>query len=71
MLRKGSQGYLCAIEAIELKNLDLNEIPVAREFPQVFQEVPELLPAREIEFTIELVPRTAPMAPAESTELKT
>jgi len=78
MLRKGSQGYLCAIEAIELKNLDLNEIPAAREFPQVFQEVPGLPPNREIEFTIELVPETAPiskalyrMAPAELTELKT
>ena len=39
MLRKGCRGYLCTIEATELKDLDLNEIPVAREFAQVFQEV--------------------------------
>ena len=78
MLRKGCQGYLCAIETAEPSNLDLNEIPVAREYPQVFQEVPGLPPDREIEFTIELVPGTAPiskapyrMAPAELTELKT
>ena len=48
------------------------------EFPQAFQEVLGLPPNREIEFTIELVPGTAPipkapcrMAPAELTELKT
>jgi len=78
MLKKGCQGYLCAIEVTELKELDLSEISVVREFPQVFQEVPRLPPDREIEFTIELVPGTAPiskapyrMAPAELTELKT
>jgi len=78
MLRKGCQGYLCAIEATEPKDLDLNKTPVAREFPQVFQEVPGLPPDQEIEFTIELVPRTGPIskkpyqiAPAELTKLKT
>jgi len=78
MLKKGCQGYLCAIEVTELKELDLSEIPVAREFPQVFQEVLGLPPDREIKFTIELVPGTAPtakapyrMAPAELMELKT
>jgi len=66
------------IEVAELKELDLSEIPVAREFPEVFHEVPGLPPDREIEFTIELVPRTAPisnapyrMTPVELTELKT
>ena len=44
MLSKGCQGYLCAIEATEPEDLDLNEIPVAREFPHVFQEVPGLPP---------------------------
>jgi len=78
MLRKGCQSYLCAIEATELEDLDLNEIPVTTEFPQVFQEIPGLPPNREIEFTIELVPRTTPiskapyrMVPAELTKLKT
>ena len=69
---------MCAIEVAKPKEMDLCEIPVAREFPQVFQEVPGLPPDREIEFTIELVPGTTPisktpyrMAPAELTELKT
>ena len=77
MLKKGCQGYLCAIEATEQKDPDLNEIPIEREFPHVFQEVPGLLPDQEIEFTIELVPETAPiskvsyrMTPAELTKLK-
>jgi len=77
MLRKECRGYLCAIEAMELKGLDLNEIPVAREFPQVFQEVRGPPPDREIEFTIELVPGTAQYSRyliewhLELTELKT
>jgi len=48
-----------------------------QEFLEVFQEVPELPPDREIEFAIELVPGTAPisrapyrMALAELAELK-
>jgi len=50
---------------------------VVQEFPAVFQEVPGLPLDREIEFTIELLPGTAPiskapylMAPAELVELK-
>ena len=77
MLKKGCQGYLCAIEATEQKDPNLNEIPVVREFPHVFQEVPGLPLDQEIEFIIELVPETTPiskapyqMAPAELTELK-
>jgi len=76
-LKKGCQGYLRAIEAIEQKEPDLNEIPVVREFPHVFQEVPGLPSDLEIEFTIELVPGTVPiskapyqMALAELTELR-
>jgi len=78
ILRKGCRGYLCAIEDTEQRDPDLNKILVAREYPQVFQEVPGLPPDRKIEFTIELIPGTTPiskapyrMAPAELTELKT
>jgi len=39
MLRKGCQGYLCAVEMTEQKEPELNEIPVVREFLNVFQEV--------------------------------
>ena len=53
-------------------------IPVVYEFEDVFpEEVPKLPPSREVEFSIDLVPRTGPvsmtpyrMAPAKLVELK-
>ena len=56
----------------------MENIPVVREFPDVFpEEIPGLPPVREVEFTIELMPGTAPisialyrMALAELGELK-
>jgi len=45
MLKKGRQGYLCAIEATELKDRDLSENSSSKkEPPQVFQDVPGLPP---------------------------
>ena len=61
MLRKGCQGYVCAIEVTEYEP-NLNEILVVRKFPSVFQKVPGLPPDREIEFTIHLVLGTAPIS---------
>ncbi|RVW63783.1 Transposon Ty3-G Gag-Pol polyprotein [Vitis vinifera] len=53
-------------------------IPIVREYPDIFPEdLPGLPPEREVEFTIDLVPRTGPMskalyrmAPVELKELK-
>ena len=52
---------------------ELNKVPVVCEFPDVFpEELPGMPPDREIEFSIELAPGTAPiykkpyrMAPSE------
>jgi hypothetical protein len=57
---------------------DLTSIPVVCEFPDVFpNELPGLPPDRDVEFTIELEPGTAPisrcpyrMAPKELAEMK-
>ena len=77
LIGKGCTAYLCAVEASDNQEPDLKDIPVVQEFPEVFQEVPGLPLDREIEFTIELLPSTAPiskapylMAPAELVELK-
>ncbi|XP_073138688.1 uncharacterized protein [Henckelia pumila] len=44
---------------------DIQEIPIVREFPDVFpEEIPGLPPVREIEFGIELVPGTSPISRA-------
>ncbi|XP_073033916.1 uncharacterized protein [Primulina eburnea] len=78
-VKSGADIYLAMInvvkEEIELKPGD---IPIVREFPDVFpEELPGTIPDREIEFEINLVPEAAPiskapyrMAPAELKELK-
>ncbi|KAJ8627576.1 hypothetical protein MRB53_020883 [Persea americana] len=77
MIKSGCAGYLAFITEDNLSKA-VEDIPVVCEFPDVFpEEIPGLPPVREIDFTIELVPGTAPisrapyrMAPAELRELK-
>ena len=58
MLRKGCQGYLAYVVEIEKEGTILDEIPVVREFPDVFPyDIAELPLEREVEFTIDLIPR--------------
>jgi hypothetical protein len=48
-----------------LKEVRIEDIPVVKEFQDVFlKEFPRMPPDREIEFTIDLIPRTAPIAQA-------
>ena len=78
MLRKGCQGYLAYVVETGKEWTILDEIPVGREFPDVFpDDIAGLPPEREVEFTIDLIPGTQPisippyrMAPAELRELK-
>ncbi|GJU10841.1 retrotransposon protein, putative, ty3-gypsy subclass [Tanacetum coccineum] len=57
----------------------LEDVPIVREFPEVFpEELPGLPPTRQVEFQIDLVPGAAPvarapyrLAPAEMQELST
>ena len=75
MLRKSYQGYLAY--AIEVRDSDsrLEDISVVREFSDVFPEdLPGIPPDREIDFQIELAPKTKPISKAPyimaSSELK-
>ena len=78
MLHKGCQGYLAYVVETGKEGTLVDEIPVVREFPDVFpDDIVGLPPEREVEFTIDLIPRTEPisippyrMAPAELRELK-
>ena len=78
MLRKGCQGYLAYVMETGKEGTILDEIPVVREFPDVFPDDIAGLPSeREVEFTIDLISGTEPisippyrMAPAELRELK-
>ncbi|XP_071902629.1 uncharacterized protein [Coffea arabica] len=78
MLFKGAQGFLAFLINAPSDQVKLEDVPVVREFPDVFpEELRTLPPEREVEFKIDLMPGTAPisktpyrMAPAELKELK-
>ena len=78
MLQKGCQGYLAFVVDRSQEGTRLEDIPIVKEFPDVFpDDISGLAPDREIEFVIELVPRTEPksippyrIALAELKELK-
>ena len=78
MLRKSYQGYLAYVIEVRDSGSRLEDIPIFREFSDVFlNDLPGIPPDREIDFQIELAPRTKPiskapyrMAPLELKELK-
>ncbi|XP_071933123.1 uncharacterized protein [Coffea arabica] len=78
MLSKGAQGFIAFLINTPSDQAKLEDVPVVREFPDVFpEELKTLPPERDVEFKIDLVPGTAPisktryrMAPAELKELK-
>ncbi|GJT53051.1 putative reverse transcriptase domain-containing protein [Tanacetum coccineum] len=80
-IEKGCQVYMAQVttKKVEDKSEErrLEDVPIIREFPEVFPEdLPGLPPARQVEFQIDLVPGAAPiarapyrLAPAEMQEL--
>ena len=78
MLSKGCQSHLASVVEIGKKGTLVDEIPLVREFPDVFPyDITGLPPDRVVKFTIDLIPRTEPisippyrMASAELRELK-
>ncbi|GJR71601.1 reverse transcriptase domain-containing protein [Tanacetum coccineum] len=46
------------------KGKRLEDVPVVREFPEVFEDLPGIPPTRQVEFKIDLVPGAAPMTRA-------
>ncbi|KAJ8761995.1 hypothetical protein K2173_006597 [Erythroxylum novogranatense] len=78
LIGRGCEAFLACVMDTSVKESRVEDIPIVREFPDVFpEELSGLPPEREIEFVIDLVPGTAPitippyrMAPAELKELK-
>lgn len=78
LLKKGCSGYLASVKDTSQDEIPLKDIPVVKDFPDVFpDDLSCLPPEREIDFCIELLPGTRPnsktpyrMAPAELKELK-
>ena len=75
---KGYEAFLALILDSKRGQVDVEKIPVVREFPDVFsEELPGIPLEREVDLSIEIVPGTTPvsrapyrMAPAELKELK-
>ena len=78
-LRKGCEAFLALILDSKREQVNLENIPVIREFLDVFpEELPGVPPDREVDLSIEVVQGTTPisrapyrMAPTELKELKT
>ncbi|KAL8095604.1 hypothetical protein AgCh_036864 [Apium graveolens] len=77
LLCQGCEVYLAHVMDVEKESVRIEDIPIVRDFPDVFpDELPGLPPDREIEFTIDLASGTEPvskapycMAPVEMKEL--
>ena len=77
-LRKGCQGFLASVVDLQSGELEIGDITIVREMSDVFpDDLHELPPDHEIEFSIDLLPGTAPiskapyrMAPTELKEFK-
>ena len=77
-IRKGYEAFLALILDCKRGQVDVEKIPVVREFLDVFpEELPGIPLEREVDLSIEIVPETAPMfrapyrmAPTELKELK-
>ncbi|MFS8007222.1 putative transcription factor interactor and regulator CCHC(Zn) family [Helianthus anomalus] len=64
-LRKGYPSLLALVTDSRTDERKLEDLPVVREFPDVFpEELPSLPPHRQVEFQIELQPGAAPIARA-------
>ncbi|XP_028054434.1 uncharacterized protein LOC114258647 [Camellia sinensis] len=79
LINKGCQGYLCSVVTEPTIDITKDNIPVVRDFPDVFlDELPGQLVDREIEFTTDVILGTQPisktpyrMSTTEMKELKT
>ncbi|KAG7633139.1 Retrotransposon gag domain [Arabidopsis suecica] len=78
LINEGCMGFLAVLVGEEKQSPKLEDIPVVSDFTEVFPEdIPDLPPSRDVNFTIELIPGTsliskAPyrMVPSEIAELK-
>ncbi|GJU05695.1 putative reverse transcriptase domain-containing protein [Tanacetum coccineum] len=64
-IEKGGELFLAQVTEQEPKEKRLEDVPIIRDFPEVFPEdLPGLPPPRQVEFRIDLIPGAAPVARA-------
>ncbi|GJY13421.1 hypothetical protein Tco_0382730 [Tanacetum coccineum] len=62
-ISRGCQVFVAQVMKKKPDDKRLKDIPVVREFPEVFHEdLPGLPPIRQVEFEIDLIPGAAPVA---------
>ena len=60
---KGFVAYVMDTRVVSERPSSVAEVPVVREFPNVFpEELPGVPPVRQVEFSIDLVPGATPIA---------
>ena len=77
-LKGGIRGCMVLFSSAVEEKRELSQMPVVREYPEVFpEEICDLPPEREVEFSIDLIPGASPisiapyrMAPVELAEVK-
>ncbi|GJT83296.1 putative reverse transcriptase domain-containing protein [Tanacetum coccineum] len=64
-IQEGRELFLAQVTEQESKTKRLEDVPVIRDFPEVFlKDLPGLPPLRQVEFRIDLIPGDAPVARA-------
>ncbi|GJY78437.1 hypothetical protein Tco_0484238 [Tanacetum coccineum] len=64
-MEKGFPIFLAHVTANKLEKKRLEDVPIVKDFPEVFpKDLPGLPPTRQVEFQINLVPGAAPIARA-------
>ena len=64
-IRKGYEAFLALILKSKRGQVDVEKIPIVREFLDVFpEELPGIPLEREVDLSIEIMPRTAPVSRA-------
>ena len=64
-IKKGCYAFLAHITEKKSDEKRLEDVPIVRNFPEVFpEELPGLPPTRQVEFQIDLIPGAAPVARA-------
>ncbi|KAI3774308.1 hypothetical protein L1987_48858 [Smallanthus sonchifolius] len=64
-VRQGHQAFLAYVADVKMKGMELDQVPIVKEFQEVFpDDLPSAPPEREIKFKIDLIPDTKPVAKA-------